>query len=58
MIGYIYRYRNKINSKVYIGQTINIEKLNFVRIRVQIDLIIEIYQISEEESIINVRVKI
>lgn len=26
MTGYIYRYRNKINSKVYIGQTINIDR--------------------------------
>ena len=26
MLGYIYRYRNKVNSKVYIGQTINLDR--------------------------------
>lgn len=26
MTGYIYRYRNKINGKVYIGQTIDVER--------------------------------
>lgn len=26
MFRYIYRYRNKLNGKVYIGQTIDIER--------------------------------
>jgi group I intron endonuclease len=33
MIGYIYRYRNKINGKVYIGQTIDIERRKIEHIK-------------------------